>query len=167
MNLVRLRKKDVNELRSRLIIAYPKARDFIEGCDDVVLVREEGVELVVMDSIPAFTVIEGSYIPTLVLIKLKIRDLIPRVVVDEGAIKPLINGADVMIPGIIEYEDFNVGDVVSVWEPKKESPIVVGRALIPSNTLKEQKKGKAIKNLHYAGDKIWNLSLKAYRELKT
>ncbi|MEM2576088.1 MAG: PUA domain-containing protein, partial [Sulfolobales archaeon] len=116
---------------------------------------------------PAFTKHENTYIPTLLLIKLRIKDLTPKAVVDEGAIKHLINGADVMAPGIIEVEQFNKDEIVSVWEPKKETPIVIGKALTDSKTIKEVKKGKAIKNLHHAGDQTWNLTLKIYTKQTT
>jgi len=71
-----------------------------------------------------------------------------------------MNGADVMIPGIVEFEEFSKDVLVSIWEPKKETPIAIGKALIDSKIMKELKKGKAIKNIHYVGDKIWNLTLK-------
>lgn len=167
MRLTRLRKKEIIELRNQLIKLYPKAGEFISRGEDVLIVSEEELELVVLNNMPAFVKLNDLLIPTLLLIKLHINDLVPKVVVDEGAVKHLLNGADVMIPGIREFDEFNMNDVVSVWGPKKEAPIVVGRALISSNAMRELRKGKAIKNLHYAGDKIWNLSIKVYRELRS
>jgi PUA domain protein len=120
-----------------------------------------------MDNTPAFKLCEGTYIPTLVLIKLKVKDLLPKVVVDEGAVKHIMNGADVMIPGIVEFEEFHKDELVSVWEPKKETPIAVGKALIDSKIMKELRKGKAIKNIHYVGDKTWSLTLKIITKRKT
>ncbi len=167
MRLIRLRKKEAAELRGQLIKLYPKAEGFVSRSEDVLVVSEEGLELLVFNGAPSFIKLSGSLIPTLLLIKLHINDLVPKVVVDEGAVKHLLNGADVMIPGIKEFDEFSINDVVSVWEPKKETPIVVGKALIPSNAIRELRKGKAIKNLHHAGDRIWNLSIKVYRELRS
>ncbi|MEM0505403.1 MAG: PUA domain-containing protein [Sulfolobales archaeon] len=165
--MLKLRKREANQLKNTLVVKYPKASDLVGGCDEVVIVREEDLEVVVLDSIPAFKPYEDTYIPTLLLIKLRHRDLIPKAVVDEGAVKHLINGADVMAPGIIEVEEFKEGEIVSVWEPKKETPIVVGKALMNSKTIKEVRKGRAIKNIHHVGDKLWNLTIKIYMKQTT
>jgi RNA-binding protein, containing PUA domain len=43
----------------------------------------------------------------------------PKVVVDAGAVKRIINGADIMRPGIKEFiGEFNKGDVVFVVDEK-------------------------------------------------
>ncbi|MEM2444936.1 MAG: PUA domain-containing protein [Sulfolobales archaeon] len=167
INITKLRKKDTNQLKQTLITLYPKATEFIKSCEEITLVKEGGIEVLVLNETPAFTKHENTYIPTLLLIKLRIKDLTPKAVVDEGAVKHLINGADVMAPGIIEVEQFNKDEIVSVWEPKKETPIVIGKALTDSKTIKEVKKGKAIKNLHHAGDQTWNLTLKIYTKQST
>lgn len=146
---------------------YPKATQLINECEEITAVKENDIEVLLLNEIPAFIKYENTYIPTLLLIKLKTKDLIPKTTVDEGAVKHLINGADVMAPGITELDEFRKDEIVSVWEPKKETPIVIGKALTDSKTIKEVRKGKAIKNLHHVGDQTWNLTLKIYTKQTT
>lgn len=93
----------------------------------------------------------------------EILDLFPKVVVDQGAIPFLCNGADVMRPGIIEFiGEFKKDGIVVVREVKYQKYIVVGLALCNSDDAKVMTKGAVVKNLHYVGDKVWE----AYKRLK-
>ncbi len=167
LNLIKLRKKEANQIKDTLVTTYPKASELIREVDEVTVVREDDLDVILLNGMPAFSTYGTTYIPTLLLIKLRLRDLVPKAVVDEGAVKHLINGADVMAPGIIELEEFGKDEIVSVWEPKKQAPIVVGKALADSKTIKEMKKGKAVKNLHHVGDELWDLTLKIYAKQMT
>ncbi len=78
------------------------------------------------------------------------------VTVDMGAIKFVINGADVMGPGIVDADnDIHIGDYVWVRDEKNKKPLAVGRALITGAEMKEKKPGKAIKSILFVGDKLW------------
>ncbi|MDG7013578.1 MAG: RNA-binding protein [Nitrososphaerota archaeon] len=82
--------------------------------------------------------------------------LFPSVVVDEGAIRFLINGADVMRPGIRKMDDWGApGKLVVVREEKKGRAIVVGRATVPGAEAESMSKGECVKNLHHVGDRYW------------
>ena len=84
--------------------------------------------------------------------------LFPQAVVDEGAIKFLLNGADVMRPGIRKFDDWGeAGRMVVVKEEGKGRAIAVGRAAVASSEARSMTKGSCIKNLHHVGDKYWNL----------
>jgi PUA domain protein len=84
--------------------------------------------------------------------------LFPGVMVDEGAIKFLLNGADVMRPGIRKLDDWGeAGKMVVVREEKKGRAIAVGTTLVPSTEAQKMSKGPCIKNLHHVGDRYWNL----------
>jgi len=74
--------------------------------------------------------------------------------VDRGAVRPITNGADVMAPGI-KGGEFLEGEYVVVFLESVNTPLAIGKALRNSSSLGE--KGKAIKNLHYKGDRIWKL----------
>ncbi len=81
------------------------------------------------------------------------------VTVDMGAVKFLSNGADVMSPGVVDADpEIKEGDPVWVREERHGKPLVVGIALMDGNSMKESKKGKAIKTIHYVGDKIWKFN---------
>jgi PUA domain protein len=80
------------------------------------------------------------------------------VTVDMGAIRFVINGADIMGPGIVEADlAVQPGDLVWVRDEKNRKPLAVGRALITGNEMAAKKPGKAIKNLIFVGDKLWKL----------
>ena len=84
--------------------------------------------------------------------------LFPAVVVDEGAIKFMLNGADVMRPGIRKFEDWGAaGRIVVVREEKKGRAIAVGPSIVPSAEAQGMTKGECIKNTHHVGDRYWNL----------
>lgn len=78
------------------------------------------------------------------------------VTVDMGAIRFVINGADVMGPGIVDADPgIQIGDFVWVRDEKNKKPLAVGRALIAGAEMKEKKPGKAIKSILFVGDKLW------------
>jgi PUA-domain protein len=80
------------------------------------------------------------------------------VTVDMGAIRFVINGADIMGPGIVEADlAVQPGDLVWVRDEKNRKPLAVGRALITGKEMAAKKPGKAIKNLIFVGDKLWKL----------
>jgi len=84
--------------------------------------------------------------------------LFPQAFVDEGAIKFLLNGADVMRPGIRKLDDWGaVGKMVVVREEKKGRAIAVGPAVVASSEAQGMTKGGCVRNLHHVGDKYWNL----------
>ncbi len=80
------------------------------------------------------------------------------VTVDDGAIKFILNGADVMAPGIVDVDEkIKKGDIVWVRD-ERGLPLAVGKALMDGEEMIKAKKGKAVENLHRIGDEIWKLS---------
>jgi len=78
------------------------------------------------------------------------------VTVDMGAIKFVINGADVMAPGIMDADEgIMPGDYVWIRDEKNKKPLAVGEALMQGTEMKTKKPGKAVKSLLYVGDKLW------------
>jgi len=100
-------------------------------------------------------------VPSLYLIYRKgITPSYPSVYVDQGAIPHILNGADVMVPGIKMIEgEFDAGSKILVRDHDKGRVIAIGVSLMSSQELRAVHKGKAIKNLHYLNDDIWQLSL--------
>lgn len=105
---------------------------------------------------PEFLKVSGLLIPT--LMSKSILSL-PRVYVDEGAVPHILNGADVLAPGIIKWpEDVNNGDIVLVIGRGK--PLAIGKVIEGWNEALKRGKGKIIKNLHFAGDRYLKVLLK-------
>jgi PUA domain protein len=86
-------------------------------------------------------------------------DTFPSVQVDSGAISHICNGAEVMRPGIVNWnKNFKKGDILCVQDNKYNKYISVGISLISSSEIEDIKKGIIIKNIHYVGDKYWEFS---------
>ncbi|MBS7615724.1 DUF1947 domain-containing protein [Candidatus Bathyarchaeota archaeon] len=81
----------------------------------------------------------------------------PKVIVDMGAIPHICNGADIMAPGIVRFEgNFKKGDLVFIVDEKHGKPIALGEIVYDDAEACEVKHGVVVKNIHFAGDKIWN-----------
>ncbi len=78
------------------------------------------------------------------------------VTVDMGAVPYVANGADVMSPGIVEVDpEVKEGDMVWIRDVTHKRPLAVGKALVSAEVMSNKTPGKAIKNLHFVGDRIW------------
>jgi len=149
MRRKRLRKKEAKKISAEL---EEVAGINVDGDMDVV--DFGNLRIILVDNEPLLIEYDGRYYVSVYgAIKLKPEKY--RVTVDEGALKFIMNGADVMKPGIV-YADERIreGDFVYVTVEGKESPIAVGIALCSGEEMKEGK-GKAVKNLHHLKDKIW------------
>ncbi|MEM0015738.1 MAG: RNA-binding protein [Saccharolobus sp.] len=105
-----------------------------------------------VDGILAF--FSEDLIPTLCgILKLKIS--LPYVIIDEGAVKAVSNGADLFTPGIVEYNcECKEGDII-LAKTKTNLPVAVLRVILPKDKVLLEKKGKFAENLHHVGDKLW------------
>lgn len=150
-----LKKREVKRIKEGLadyssLIPEEAVIEFLEA---------EPYPLILVDGEPLIMLVNKRPFPTLKgALKTSIGS--NRVVVDMGAVKFLANGADVMSPGIVEADPkIEKGDLVIVVDEKYKKPITVGISLIDGPSMVRNRKGKAIKNIHYIGDKIWNLEI--------
>lgn len=109
-------------------------------------------EVLIVDKEILYIKHEGKIIPT--LWNEEIHKL-PKITVDIGAIKPIASGADVLRPGIVEWEKFEKGEPVVVVEERHKTPIAIGISLMDSDELERVGRGKVIKTIHHIGDEIW------------
>ena len=106
---------------------------------------------------PLFFYHEGKLVPTLHNI-IKHPSLLKQIVVDMGAVRFVVSGADIMRPGIVEIEaGISAGDFVVVVDMQHKKPLAVGIVLYGSAEMQEMKIGKVIKNVHYVGDTVWKV----------
>ena len=83
-----------------------------------------------------------------------------RVVVDMGAVSYVINGADIMRPGIKSVSpDVKAGKPVQIVDERHGKPLALGVALFDGTDLMAQEKGKVVRTFHHVGDEIWNIEL--------
>jgi PUA-domain protein len=83
-----------------------------------------------------------------------------RVTVDQGAIPFLVNGADVMRPGIRSVTDDVKADApVLIAEEVHGKPIAVAVARYDAEQMRSETKGKMCKTVHFVGDLLWRLEV--------
>lgn len=81
------------------------------------------------------------------------------VTVDMGAVKFVANGADIMAPGIVDADKaLQPGDWCWIRDERNKQPLAVGKAIVPGAAMIKGK-GKAVKSVHYLGDKLWNVEI--------
>ena len=81
-----------------------------------------------------------------------------RIVVDMGAVSFVVNGADIMRPGVADVSpDVTAGKPVQSVDERHGKPLASGIALFDAADLLAQEKGKVSRTWHYVGDDIWNL----------
>ncbi len=152
-----IRKDKINEIRKHLKevgfenILPKKARAEI--------VEMENMKLILVEKEPVLLEYNGKYFLT-VRGALKLEKIDKNfVVVDKGAIPHIINGADVMRPGVVDYDkNIKKGDFTIIVDENHGKPIAIGISLWDAEDFEKKEKGKCIKNIHYVGDKIWKLS---------
>ncbi|MBA2862615.1 RNA-binding protein [Methanococcus maripaludis] len=151
-----LKKKELKELKDELGNIFDVEKIIPKKAVVEKAVTEEG-EIILLDGTPLAMVNNGRIFPTLkFLLNMDIEN--NRVTVDMGAVKFIANGADIMAPGIVEAdENIKEGDIVFVVDITHKKPLSVGEALMDGKTMVEEKKGKAIKTIHFIGDEIWKM----------
>lgn len=118
---------------------------------------EGGYELYKIGGEVLLAVVNGKFIPSLKALILGLVDL-PKIVVDMGAVPYISRGADLMAPGVVEVdENIFPNELVVIVDENHRKPIAVGQALFSSEEIREIKKGKVAVNLHFVGDKLWEI----------
>eukprot|EP01125_Pyxidicula_operculata_P000360 TRINITY_DN10407_c0_g1_i1.p1 TRINITY_DN10407_c0_g1~~TRINITY_DN10407_c0_g1_i1.p1 ORF type:complete len:182 (-),score=26.66 TRINITY_DN10407_c0_g1_i1:142-687(-) len=116
-------------------------------------------QLLVVNNEVVFFEFKDIYIPTLRIIH-KYPFLLTKVQVDQGAIKYVMGGANVMSPGLTSAggsleNDFKLDQPVAIKAEGKKQVMGIGAALMSRDDIKSQNKGVALENLHYLGDGLW------------
>ena len=151
MKRTHLRIKDANEELQQYGIECSK-KDIVE------VVEDKSLKFLVINHEPAFFYREKKLIPTLKY--LQTHHLLKKITIEMGAIKFIVNGADVMRPGIVEIEEgIAQDDFVVIIDQNNKKPLAVGIALCNSEEMKILQKGKAIKTIHYVGDEVWKVEV--------
>ncbi|MBS3121311.1 RNA-binding protein [Candidatus Woesearchaeota archaeon] len=84
---------------------------------------------------------------------------IKTIIVDKGAVKFVVNGADIMRPGITKIDEgIQKGEIVVILEETHKKPISICVSEASSEELKAMTHGKALKNIHFVGDSVWKSS---------
>ncbi|WP_292467738.1 RNA-binding protein [Methanolobus sp.] len=154
---IQLRKSAKNQLLSDIKSIFGEAVNQLEN-SKFETANIEDLSLILVDGEPLLFQINSFYFPTVKgVLKLGLTKNV--VTVDSGAVRFVINGADIMCPGIVDADpDIKENDPVIIIEEAHSKPLAIGTALIPGADMKGNK-GKAVKSIHYVGDKLWNLDI--------
>ncbi|KAI0334161.1 eukaryotic translation initiation factor SUI1 family protein [Cubamyces sp. BRFM 1775] len=187
-----LRSSDRRKLKQRVLQAYPVLQpeegdslvpDGLQSQKFSTHLEEPGVAYLSPEGDPLwFTIGKGSedLIPTVYTLW-KRPDLLPFLSTPAPVVPKLINGADLMIPGVVQHSPNLVPDqLVVVTQYHRGAigpPLAVGRMAVSSDTLRSADetdvKGKAVYVLHTWKDALWEMGtckkadVPAPRELKT
>ncbi|MEW6592201.1 MAG: DUF1947 domain-containing protein [Candidatus Hadarchaeota archaeon] len=146
-----LRKDEAKELSEAVGGKLPTLLKTLQNGVEIVRLDDE-TEVIFAGGEEILAKVKGEFVPTLTALEAA---RLKRVVVDMGAVPHLANGADVMAPGIVFADDgIKSGEIVEVSDERHGKPIAVGVALVDGLLMKGGK-GRAVKNIHHIGDKIW------------
>ena len=128
---------------------------------------KKNVQLIANENVPLFFNVRGGYfLPTLRVLH-QFPTLLSPWQVDEGAIRFVLAGANIMAPGFtsegglknevrsVKNVKLNVGDPVAIYAEDRKHALAVGFALKSSDEIIEDPKGLAVENLHYISDELW------------
>lgn len=164
-----MRIKERHHLREDAIkqILEHLRRDFGESAVDAtfkgktmeIAQSDEEQEFILVNGEPLlFSVDETTVFPT-VRGALRLKPKTKRIVVDMGAVKFVAKGADIMSPGIVDVDTgIRRGDLVVICDEVHGKALAIGRALVNADGMMGNR-GKAVKSIHYVGDRIWNLEI--------
>ncbi|MHA1684145.1 MAG: PUA domain-containing protein [Promethearchaeota archaeon] len=153
-----LNKKRIKSLVGELRARYGDAIDSIMTKDvEEGKLNTGGVVLIINKNVSFFKLNEKDEI------WIPFRDVaqdlqIKKITIDQPAVPYIVDGADVMRPGIVDIEDgIAQGEIVSIIDEKNKITLAIGIAKLNTEDMKAATKGKIVKNIHHAGDKYWNL----------
>jgi PUA domain protein len=78
------------------------------------------------------------------------------VTVDMGAVPYVTNGADIMMPGIVDADpSIQTGEMVWIRDVKNMVPLAIGVTSVSGEEMRKGGTGKVIRTVHNVGDKLW------------
>jgi len=119
-------------------------------------VLDDGSRILLLNNEILFFEHEGRNFPTLRALLANIIK-IPTVTVDMGAVKFVVNGADIMRPGITKVDDsVSANGIVAIVDERHGKPLAVGVSKLSASDLMAASSGKVVKSIHYINDDLWN-----------
>lgn len=152
-----LKDKEARQLVKEFVGRYPASEQLLKSAKQFEELNIEDGSVIIVDGRPLILRTKIGLLPSL-----KFEELLPtlsRVVVDMGAVPHIVNGAQVMRPGVRQIlSDFGKGELVAIVDEKFSKTIALGIADVDSTTMRSVSKGKVVQNIHYVGDDFWKAS---------
>ncbi|KAF7238495.1 hypothetical protein EG68_11290, partial [Paragonimus skrjabini miyazakii] len=87
--------------------------------------------------------------------------ILPHLQVDRGAIKHVLNGSNIMCPGLTSpgarMTQAPEGSVVAIMAEGKEHALAIGITTLSTDDILSVNKGVGVENVHYLNDGLWRL----------
>lgn len=152
-----LSNKEKRDLQNKLIEMYGEQVSlYFQKSIILQSIKTEEGSFIVKDKKIMWFIYDDKYLPSIHLLR-ELELGLPKIVVDVGAIRFITNGADVMAPGIVFFdESIKKSNFVVIHEEKANAILGVGISLINADEFNKNSKGKVIKLLHHLKDTIWS-----------
>ena len=149
----RLRRKEIAQLGQE--IEKTMGIDPFDGSEDIDRATTPEFDVLFLKGhVIAIIFEDGTILSIRGLLKFKVEKGF--LTVDMGAVPYVINGADIMAPGIVDSDkELKPGSLAWIRDEKNLKPLAIVRLTKDGLDAISNKKGKAAKNLHYVGDKLW------------
>lgn len=168
-NIVKMNKSDSKKARKNLEKGFPEFEEYMEmlmpkksNTFNMRLKDNDKSELIIIESDPLFFKWKKQVYPTLKVLH-QFPHTMKKVTVDRGAIKFVLSGANIMVPGLTSeggnLPDCEEGEDVAIMAEGKEHAIAIGVTLMSSEQMREENHGIGIQVLHYVGDDLWRLEI--------
>ncbi|MGD2072351.1 MAG: RNA-binding protein [Candidatus Thorarchaeota archaeon] len=84
---------------------------------------------------------------------------LPEVTVDMGAVRYVVNGADIMRPGITKIDEgIQEGSIVAIVDERHGKPLAIGISKLNTEDMRAAESGKVVQSIHYVNDDLWDFS---------
>jgi PUA domain protein len=152
-----LNSKDKKQMFTTFQQVYGEAFDISFGKkDEIEYIRlENKEEIYAINGKAAFLILQDMPIP---MVSYLATDEFPikNVIVDAGAVKFIVSGADVMRPGIVEIDpNIKENEPVVIRDINHRKPLAIGLTLFNAEDMKNMSAGKVIKSIHHVGDNFY------------
>eukprot|EP01086_Lenisia_limosa_P007456 TRINITY_DN27263_c0_g1_i1.p1 TRINITY_DN27263_c0_g1~~TRINITY_DN27263_c0_g1_i1.p1 ORF type:complete len:185 (-),score=33.56 TRINITY_DN27263_c0_g1_i1:59-613(-) len=153
-------------LKSKLIDQFPSIEkeisDLLPKKEAVYLAKAANhLTFIVVGGEPYFFQIrDGPFIPTLKVLH-RHPNILPRVQVDEGAIRFVLAGANIMCVGMtspggrLPEENLPAETIVAVYAEGKQNAVAVGSLQLSTDEIKSINKDIGVNAVHHLGDALW------------
>ncbi len=152
MRRYHIKGSQARRLLKNLLQEFPELKNYIGKTFEVIEFNENFSYLIV-DGEPNFIIYKGIAFPSLKVLK-EVEINKYWILVDKGAAKSILNGADLMRPGVIDY-DKNIRKDYLVYIKYERFPIAIGYNLWNVEEYEKNEKGKCVKVFHYMNDKYY------------
>lgn len=158
----RLKRRHLLKKRDRKAHIEQIERDLgtsVSGLDEKAKLEEglldDGTTVLILEGSIIFFELDGRMVPTLHAI-LDGLIQIPSITVDMGAVKFVVNGADIMRPGVTKIDDGIMdGSIVAIVDERHGKALAVGVSKMSSDEMSAATHGKVVLSKHYVNDALW------------